>query len=698
MAERNLQTDPASSDHIMGAPVLAEDGAARPPLGPMLYEVAWEVCNQVGIYQVLRSKAPLMVQRWGDRYCTVGPYEHDKAQVEFEEARPTGWIARALQQLRDQGLIVHYGRWLIPGRPRAMLVEHGAPPDRLGQAKYRLWADHGIETPGQDWLIDGVVSFADAVRRLLEALAEHRPYAQVRPTNPQPMLAHFHEWMGGLAIPMIRKQRLPVATVFTTHATLLGRYIASSRDDFYDQLPWLNQEHEAQRYNVVAQHKIERACAHGAHVFTTVSSVTAEECSYLLGRPVDVVTPNGLTINLYNAGHDQQRLHGEYKEQLHKFTMGHFFPSYSFDLDKTLYFFTSGRFEPKNKGFDICLEAMARLNTELRSAKSDKKVIFFIISKRPTKGINPLAMEKRGVLNELSDVCEKITDGVRARLFPRAAAGEKLRLDDLVEEYWLLRYRRAQYALKQPCLPMVVTHMLEDDQNDPVLNHIRLLQLYNREEDPVKVVYHPDFITPTNRLWGVEYDQFVRGCHLGLFPSLYEPWGYTPLECAAMGVPAVTSDLAGFGRYVNETYAEPEEVGLMTLKRRGRSFHDAAGELARYLADFCRMERRDRIALRNEVDRRSWDFDWSRLGKAYHAAHDLALARFSGEVRGGEDEGVPMVSAAVLAGRDEPRLEVKPETPPARPGEAEGVTSEPPTETAPPPPPKGHARAKGRAR
>ncbi len=647
MAERNLQTDPASSDHVLGAPTLAEDGAARPAPGPMLFEVAWEVCNQVGgIYQVLRSKAPLMVQRWGERYCLIGPWDAGKAQVEFEEAKPAGWIARALQQLRDQGLVVHYGRWLVPGRPRVMLIEHGLPADRMGLVKFELWKDHAIETPGQDWLVDGVVSLADGVRRLLEALAEHRPHAKA---GGQPLLAHFHEWMGGLAIPMIRRRGLPVSTVFTTHATLLGRYIASSRDDFYDQLPWLDQAVEAQRYNVVTQHRIERACAHGAHVFTTVSSVTAEECNYLLGRPVDVVTPNGLTIGLYNAGHEQQRLHGVYKEEVHKFVMGHFFPSYSFDLDKTLYFFTSGRYEPKNKGFDLCLEAMARLNAELKAQGSDKTVVCFVISKKATKSINPLAMEKRGVLNELEEVCERITEGVGQRLFSRAAGGEKLKLDDLIDEYWMLRYRRAQHALKQPCLPMVVTHILEEDQHDPVLNQIRNLQLYNRQEDPVKVVYHPDFITPTNRLWGVEYDQFVRGCHLGLFPSLYEPWGYTPLECAAMGVPAVTSDLAGFGRYVNETYSEPEKSGLMVLKRRGRGFFDSAAELARYLVEFCRLERRDRIALRNEVDKRSWDFDWSKLGKAYHAAHDLALARF-----GNDEGGVAMVSASALSTRGEP--------------------------------------------
>jgi glycogen(starch) synthase len=381
------------------------------------------------------------------------------------------------------------------------------------------------------------------------------------------------------------------------------------------------------RYNIPTQHAMERACAHGAHVFSTVSGVTAEECLHLLGRPVDLVLPNALTIASYNMVHEQQTLHGESKSLIHRFTMGHFFPSYSFDLDRTLYFFTSGRFEPRNKGFDLCLEALARLNTQLKAARLDRTVVFFLISRQPTRSINPLAMEKRGVLNELREISEKITQNIGPKLFQRAAAGGKLRLDDLVDEYWLLRYRRAQHAMKQHCLPMVVTHILENDGTDPVVNQLRFLQLFNRPEDPVKVVYHPDFINPHNRLWGIEYDQFVRGCHLGVFPSSYEPWGYTPLECLAMGVPAVTSDLAGFGSYVQEAFPDHDDWGMWVLKRRGRGYHDAAGDLARLLFEFCRMDRRDRIALRNAIDKKSWDFDWSKLGLAYHRAHDLALER-----------------------------------------------------------------------
>jgi glycogen(starch) synthase len=602
MAERTLQSDPASTDFDPATPFLFDDAAARPRAGnPYLFEVSWEVCNQVGgIYQVIRSKAPLMTQRWGDQYYCVGPWEEAKATLEYEECRPVPWIARALLQLEQQGLKVRHGTWLVPGRPKVMLIEHWQGREALDRAKYKYWREHAIETPGQDWLIDGVMSFTDAVFRLFEALCEHRPVPGGR-SQTHPLVGHFHEWLGGLAIPELRRRKLPVATIFTTHATLLGRYIASSRENFYDHLPWMDQEAEARNFNVTTQHRIERACAHGAHVFTTVSSVTAEECSVLLGRPVDVVLPNGLTVGLYNAGHEQQRLHGEYKEALHRFTMGHFFPSYSFDLDKTLYMFTSGRYEPRNKGFDLCLEAMARLNAQMKHEKIDKKVVFFVVTKRATKSINPLAMEKRGVLNELNEVCQHIVDGVGKRLFSRAASGGRLRMDDLIDEYWMLRYKRAQHALKQHCMPMVVTHILED----------------------------------------------VRGCHLGLFPSMYEPWGYTPLECLAMGVPAITSDVAGFGRFVMENFADSEKWGMTIVRRRGKSYHDAASSLANSLMNFCRLERRDRIALRNEVDRHSWEFDWSKLGRAYHASHDLALARYGTDVSG----GIAMVSAAQLAGQ-----------------------------------------------
>ncbi|MCW5766969.1 MAG: glycosyltransferase, partial [Phycisphaeraceae bacterium] len=599
----------------------------------ILLEFAWEVCNQVGgIYQVVRSRAPTMVERWGERYCMVGPYEPHTANLEFEETTPTGAIGKAVLALREQGLDVRHGRWMIDGRPRCILINHWLGSGHVDQVKYRLWTDHGIPSPAGDALLDGVISFGDACRRLVEKVCEFSGAAGAGRSGP--VVAHFHEYMGGIAIPMLRRQQTPVGIVFTTHATLLGRYMASNDEGFYDRLAWgtIDQAREAANYNIVTQHLMERACAHGAHVMTTVSSVTAEECEGLLGRRCDVVLPNGLDIRRYNVGHEFQTLHAQYKEKIHRFTMAHFFPSYSFDLDRTLYFFTSGRFEPRNKGFDLCLESMARLNAELRSAGLGITVVFFIVTRRPTRSLHPLVLQQRGVMNEFKWVCDQVMQHLGERLFKLGATGARVDLEKSIDEYWVLRYRRTQQALRTDRLPLVTTHIIEDDAKDPVLNQIRNLWMFNRKDDPVKVVYHPDFINPTNPLWGIEYDQFVRGCHAGVFPSAYEPWGYTPLECLAMGVPAVSSDLAGFGRYVQHHFPDHNRGGMWVVRRRGASFHESAAEMTRYLLDLCRMDRRSRIALRNQVEAQSWMFDWSVLGASYHKAHELAAERIGARV------------------------------------------------------------------
>lgn len=588
-----------------------------------LLEVAWEVCNKVGgIYQVIRSKAPRMVERWGRRYCLIGPCPPGGPPLEFEPKRPAGRMASAINALAELGVTVHYGEWLVSGAPRVLLVEHDMTPEELAAVKYAIWDHHAVELPGHDQLLDSVASFGHRVFQVIRELS--RVEANAR--RPRAVVAHFHEWMTGIAIPMLRREAPEVRTVFTTHATLLGRYMASNDEHFYDHLEHADAAIEAARFNVRPQHAIERCSAHGAHVFTTVSPITGEECTKLLGRTPDVIVPNGLNMDRFDVGHEFQTMHASCKEAIHRFVMGYFFPSYEMPLDRTLYFFTSGRFEPKNKGFDLCLEAMARLNAQLKEFQLPVNVVLFVITDRPTRSINPDALHHRGVLSELRTVCDEILREIKGELYERAAAGDRVQLDDLVDQYWSLRFRRTQQAMRREGLPPVITHILEDEQTDPVLNHIRQLGLYNRAEDPVKIVYHPRFISTVNPLWGIEYEQFVRGCHLGLFPSAYEPWGYTPLECVALGVPAISSDLAGFGRYVAEHLTDHEEWGMGVLKRRGRSYEESAADLARRMLAYCRLERRGRIGLRNSVESRAEDFDWSRLGVHYDRAHDMALS------------------------------------------------------------------------
>jgi glycogen(starch) synthase len=589
-----------------------------------LFEVSWEVCHQVGgIYQVLRSKVPAMLRRWGDAYVAVGPWVPGHAELELDPEPASDWLGDALAELAREGLEAQHGRWLVPGAPRALLLRHRLTPGRLGAFKARLERELGVPPHPGDPLVDDVLGFGEAVYRLLTVLTRRR-----EPRRPARLLAHFHEWLAGVALPLLRREGAPLATVFTTHATSVGRYVASSEVDLYERLPYLDPEAEAARFGIRSQHAIERLCARDCHALTTVSPVTGEECQRLLGRAPDLITPNGLNVDRFDLGHDFQTHHAQYKEQIHRFVMGHFFPSYAFDLERTLYLFNAGRFEPRNKGFDLCLETMARVNAELRASPLDLTVVFFIVTARSARSLHPHALEARGVLDELYEVSRRIGADVGDRLFRRSAAGGSVTLDELVDDYWRMRHRRVQHALHTERLPALSTHVIGDD--DPVLAHLRSLGLANRPDDPVKIVYHPEFISPVSPLWGMDYEHFVRGCHLGVFPSSYEPWGYTPLECVAMGVPAITSDLAGFGRYVAEVFPDHDDWGLVVLNRRGRSFHEAAAELTLRVLGFCRLDRRGRIALRNEVEAHSRAFDWSRLASAYHEVHDRALTAVAG--------------------------------------------------------------------
>jgi glycogen(starch) synthase len=307
--------------------------------------------------------------------------------------------------------------------------------------------------------------------------------------------------------------------------------------------------------------------------------------------------------------------------------MAHFFPSYTFDLDRTLYFFSAGRYEYRNKGFDLVIEALARLNARLRKAALDRTIVFFLVTQRPFRSINAEALRSRALMEEMRNTCMAIKDQFGEQLFLATARGESPNAERLIDDYWRLRLRRARLAWRTSRLPPILTHDLADEGRDEVVNQIRFCNLWNIAADPVKVVYHPDFITSTNPLWGMDYSQFVRGCHLGIFPSFYEPWGYTPLECTASGVPAITSDLAGFGTYLVKHLPDHAQRGLFVIQRRRASFDAAAGELTNLMFDIASLERRQRIALRNQVESSADHFDWSNLGRFYAEAHERAIER-----------------------------------------------------------------------
>ncbi len=589
------------------------------PKPPFLFEISWEVCSQVGgIYTVLRSKTPATLQQWGDDYWLIGPYR-EEASLEFEPIAVDGPVGQVVDELRSQGIGMHYGRWLIPGRPRVILIDIDSVPHAHDVVRYFFWKDHGIECPSEDQLHARAVVFGSMVADLLQAIRQK--------VNPRPMLAHFHEWQGSAALPILKQRKEYIPSIFTTHATLVGRGLCSANVDLYTYLPGIGGEAVAYEHQMGHRYKIERAAAHSAQVFTTVSDITGLEAEQFLGRAPDVVLPNGLNVERFTTPYQFQILHRQYKQQIHEFVMGHFFSSYTFDLDKTLYTFIAGRYEYRNKGMDVYIEALHQLNQRLKAEGTDMTLVAFIISPAAFKGFNVESLNRQAMANELRKTCQNIQQDMGRKLFHTIAHGQLPTTDELLDEQARIQLRRIMYAWRQRPLPPIVTHDLWNDGGDPVLSHLRYRQLFNAPDDPVKVVFHPQFITSTSPILPMEYDQFIRGCHMGVFPSYYEPWGYTPMECVVRGIPAITSDLSGFGSYVMSHFPDHDSNGIFVARRRGRDFKATTAQVASWLYELTRMARPHRIQLRNRVETYAGHFEWTNMSRYYHLARRLAFQR-----------------------------------------------------------------------
>ncbi|CCK73512.1 glycogen (starch) synthase GSY2 NDAI_0G05290 [Naumovozyma dairenensis CBS 421] len=608
----------------------------------LLFETATEVANRVGgIYSVLKSKAPITVAQYKDNYCLIGPlnkatYQNEVDQLDWEspetfpdELKP---IQTALHAMRSRGVNFIYAKWLIEGSPRVILFDLDSVKGFLNEWKGDLWSLVGIPSPENDFETNDAILLGYTVAWFLgELTAVDKQHA---------IIAHFHEWLAGVALPLCRKRMIDVVTIFTTHATLLGRYLCAAGDvDFYNNLEKFDVDQEAGKRGIYHRYCIERAAAHTADVFTTVSQITAYEAEHLLKRKPDGILPNGLNVIKFQAVHEFQNLHALKKEKINEFVRGHFHGCFDFDLDNTVYFFTAGRYEYKNKGADMFIEALARLNYRLKVAGSKLTVVAFIIMPAKNNSFTVEALRGQAVVKSLENTVNEVTNSIGKRIFDHAmkfpnngiTSEIPVNLDELLKPSDKVLLKKRVLGLRRAPgeLPPIVTHNMVDDARDPILNQIRHVQLFNNSSDRVKVIFHPEFLNANNPILGLDYDEFVRGCHLGVFPSYYEPWGYTPAECTVMGVPSITTNLSGFGAYMEDLIEtnQAKDYGIYIVDRRFKNPDESVEQLVDYMEEFCKKTRRQRINQRNRTERLSDLLDWKRMGLEYVKARQLALRR-----------------------------------------------------------------------
>lgn len=569
-----------------------------------LYEVSWEVCNKVGgINTVLRSKAAQMQAAYKD-YLMIGPYVAEEA--EFEELDPPAAIRKAMVAVPDVNF--HYGKWLIKGEPRVVLIDFSGIVHEKDSLKSHLWETFRIDSLGTPWEYDEPVIFCAAVSRFLDALLEQQHASVV----------HCHEWMAGATLLFLQRK---CGTVFTTHATMLGRAISGSGSKLYEDLSLINPDEAAYRHGVVAKHQTERACAQHAKIFTTVSEITALEAEHLLGRRPDVLVLNGLDISRFPTVEETSVKHVHSRERLRDFISYHFFPYYSFSLEHNLMLFITGRPEFRNKGMDVTIHALQQLNEQLKG--SERTVTAFFWVPMAHSSVRMDLLENKNAYSHIKSYLQEHSSEILGKVLKDLLSEERIGCDTLFSDEFTRHIQLDLRRFRRTGNPPLCTHHLQDEANNSIIQLLLQSGLDNRKENPVKVVVIPVYLDGNDGLFNLAYYDAIAGTHMGVFPSYYEPWGYTPLETAAMGVPAVTTDLAGFGRFIQQHVKNPP--GIWVLQRQGKDYWDIVKNLASLLHTYTSLDRPGRV--RNKIAAKSLAelCDWQKFVEHYITAHNKAL-------------------------------------------------------------------------
>ena len=536
-----------------------------------VFESSWEVCNKVGgIYTVLSTRAKTLQEMINDRIIFIGPDcwgEKNCPYFTEDAGLYPDWKAEAAQQ----GLKVKVGRWNIPGNPIAILVDFTPFFAQKDQIYTWLWEDYQVDSLHAYGDYDEASMFSYAAALVVESF-----YKQYLDASKK-VVYHGNEWMTGLGVLYINKHLPEVGTVFTTHATSIGRSIAGNNKPLYDYLFAYNGDQMSWELNMQSKHSIEKQTAHYVDCFTTVSDITANECKELLDRPVDFVLPNGFDNNFVPKGTAFTQKRKAARKRL--LDVANALLGTQLD-DDTLIVSTSGRYEFRNKGVDVYIEAMNRL---LRDKELKKQVVAFI--------------EVPGWVGE-----------------PR---------QDLVERL------NTGKSYDTPLPVPEVTHWLHNMTHDNVLGMLKFLDMHNRPEDKVKLIFLPCYLTGDDGVLNMSYYDLVLGNDLCIYPSYYEPWGYTPLEAIAFKVPCITTDLAGFGLWANSVkggYSELED-GVKVIHRTDYNYSEVADEIKDTVALYSSMSKKEVEKSRSNAAKLSKLALWSHFIVYYQQAYDFALRK-----------------------------------------------------------------------
>lgn len=564
------------------------DTTPAAPQVDLLFEVSWEVCNKIGgIYTVLSTKAKTLQKLYKDKTIFIGPdvWTAEHPSPWFTECNIVGLTEWSRNARLPQGVSVRVGRWEVPGRPIAILVKFDGMYAVKDEFYGEMWNRFGVDSLHAYGDYDEGCAFAHAAGVVIESIVASGYGAKLTPTgrisrkHPPRIVAHFDEWTTGMGLLYVKWKLPQVATVFTTHATSIGRSICGNNKPLYDYLKGYNGDQMARELNMEAKHSLEKHAAHAADVFTTVSEITAAECEQLLERRPDVVTPNGFEKNFVPSAAKLPAAREAARSRM--LTVASALTGKPLD-DNTFIVITSGRCEYRNKGLDLFLDTC----DHLRHCHTCRNIVAFVM-------VPAWPKEAR------ADLKERIASmGGRPFVNPEAPLAEP-----------------------------VLTHWLNNPDSDAV--NCRIRQLGFGYGDPrVTVIYVPCYLNGTDGILDMTYYDLLPGADATVFPSYYEPWGYTPLESVAFGIPTVTTSLSGFGQWAlrtSENYFD--ECGVNVIGRGDSNYGYVVDNIAHAIEYLSCADEKEIKKIHKAAMETASKAAWSKFMAYYDEAYTLALAK-----------------------------------------------------------------------
>ena len=549
-----------------------------------IFEVSWEVCNKVGgIYTVLSTRAKTIQAQTNAQLVFIGPdlwKETENPLFKEDKRLLAGWRKKAT----EEGFEIRVGRWNIPGNPIAVLVDFTPYYNIKNDIYAEAWNLFGVDSLHAYGDYDEASMFSYAAARVAESFYNHIIVKEVKNGETPKVIYQAHEWMTGLGALFLKHWIPSIATIFTTHATSIGRSIAGNMKPLYDYMSGYNGDQMARELNMESKHSIEKQSAHRVDCFTTVSEITDIECTQLLEKPADVILVNGFEDDFVPKGAAFTAKRKEARKVMLNVAsklLGQEF------ADDTIIVSTGGRYEFRNKGIDILLESLKRLADE---PSLDRDVLAFINVPAWVKG-------------------------------PRVDLVERLKMND--------ESNSQPSTFNSQLSTPVISHELYNMDDDKALSMMRAIGLSNDPKSRVKVIFVPCYLNGNDGIFNMPYYDLLPGDDLAVYPSYYEPWGYTPLESVAFHVPTITTDLAGFGLWVNSLKGEYGQLedGVKVVHRTDSNWDEAADEIKNTMLAFTKMDAKLVAQLRRRASDIAKKALWDKFAKYYLEAYDIALSK-----------------------------------------------------------------------